>query len=331
MSRNLPTWNEWQDASAALGLRERAGELIGPCPSCGGRDRFHVRARHDGGAIVGCRGCIDGRGIGGGATGFAAVIASAFPDHAAERNRHRERAGYPRRRPTRPNNAPKIWGASEAAEGTPAAAYLRARHAWPPKGKKFPKMPESVRWIPAGGWPKGKGIPPLPNLAAGAILFGYSKPCVTVEALNGLGGRVRETDTKIWRRTFGPKGGGWFVPVPRPGQAVAACEGECDALALALTRPDLEARSFGGSAGLAAARLPADGCGSVIYPDGDRPGRDAARQLRKRYPGAAVDEWRTAGDPAGELAERIAEEIRCGRTTAKAWRSILKTARKRLH
>ena len=36
-------------------LQRRGRELAGPCPLCGGEDRFHVN--QDG--VFGCRGCID--------------------------------------------------------------------------------------------------------------------------------------------------------------------------------------------------------------------------------------------------------------------------------
>ena len=55
---SYPTAQEW---AAACDLK-RCGrrEWNGPCPLCGGTDRFHVR---DGGnrALVGCRSCIDGQ------------------------------------------------------------------------------------------------------------------------------------------------------------------------------------------------------------------------------------------------------------------------------
>ncbi|MCY3986423.1 MAG: hypothetical protein OXF23_05205 [Candidatus Dadabacteria bacterium] len=57
-----------------LELKRKGSELVGPCPSCGGTDRFHVR-REGQRAIVGCRGCIDGGG-----TGFSAVLRAAFPE-----------------------------------------------------------------------------------------------------------------------------------------------------------------------------------------------------------------------------------------------------------
>ncbi len=53
----LPGVDEW---ATRLDLRNRSGEHVGPCPVCGGTDRFHV-GRGRGGARVGCRGCIDGQ------------------------------------------------------------------------------------------------------------------------------------------------------------------------------------------------------------------------------------------------------------------------------
>ena len=52
----LPSVEEWADT---LDLTRRGREWIGPCPLCGGDDRFHVRDS-GGRAAVGCRGCIDG-------------------------------------------------------------------------------------------------------------------------------------------------------------------------------------------------------------------------------------------------------------------------------
>ena len=40
-------------------LKKSGHEWVGPCPYCGGTDRFHLRDR-GGRAVVGCRGCIDG-------------------------------------------------------------------------------------------------------------------------------------------------------------------------------------------------------------------------------------------------------------------------------
>ena len=52
------TAEEWAEAA---GLKRKGSEWVGPCPLCGGDDRFHVRAGQNGDALVGCRGCMDGQ------------------------------------------------------------------------------------------------------------------------------------------------------------------------------------------------------------------------------------------------------------------------------
>ena len=42
MARHLPTLDEW---ASTLNLKQRGVERIGPCPLCGGQDRFHVVER----------------------------------------------------------------------------------------------------------------------------------------------------------------------------------------------------------------------------------------------------------------------------------------------
>ena len=42
MSGTLPSAEEW---AAKCGLTRRGREWVGPCPSCGGTDRFHVTDR----------------------------------------------------------------------------------------------------------------------------------------------------------------------------------------------------------------------------------------------------------------------------------------------
>ena len=55
-----PTFSDWEAVADRWGLWRVGRELSGPCPLCGGRDRFHVR-EENAGAVVGCRGCIDGQ------------------------------------------------------------------------------------------------------------------------------------------------------------------------------------------------------------------------------------------------------------------------------
>ena len=72
----LPTAQEWVQAA---GLKKAGREWNGPCPVCGGDDRFHV-AEKDAQTLVGCRVCIDGRPEAERAAGFREVLRAAFPD-----------------------------------------------------------------------------------------------------------------------------------------------------------------------------------------------------------------------------------------------------------
>ncbi len=58
MATQLPSASEW--VAAIPSLKRRGREYIGGCPLCGGDDRFHVKDTERG-ALVGCRGCLDGR------------------------------------------------------------------------------------------------------------------------------------------------------------------------------------------------------------------------------------------------------------------------------
>ena len=48
-----------QDWANALGLKKQGSNYVGPCPSCGGNDRFSVIDRNDV-TLVSCRGCLNG-------------------------------------------------------------------------------------------------------------------------------------------------------------------------------------------------------------------------------------------------------------------------------
>ena len=56
------TVSEWITALSHIGvdLKRSGVEWVGPCPVCGGQDRFHIK-ESAGRAIIGCRGCIDER------------------------------------------------------------------------------------------------------------------------------------------------------------------------------------------------------------------------------------------------------------------------------
>ena len=63
-------------------LVSKGGGWAGPCPACGGEDRFHVKARPDGRALVGCRGCIDGQAPADKAKAWGLIWQELFGDRA---------------------------------------------------------------------------------------------------------------------------------------------------------------------------------------------------------------------------------------------------------
>ena len=307
-----PSWSDWQTAAGGLGLKLQGGELVGPCPVCGGEDRFHVR-RTDGGALVGCRSCIDGKADG--RKAFGAVLRAAFPN----------RKGVPEIMPAKPPaaqgakkstkdadakaiaGANALWLHSKPAMATPAMDYLLHRGVaywslderddpcrWFPSATANPKSP--CRWSPTWG---RKG---------GALLWPY----------NGKDGFVRAVDMEAltaagrwppvrFRQTRGRKAGTWC----RQGTLFGGdgplhiAEGPLDALAIAATE-HVECWAAGGAAALSrrASELASLGRAIVIRPDGDSPGRLAAAQLRGELAALGVDvrvEWLAEGDPASAL------------------------------
>ena len=52
-----PSFADWQDHAPALGLKRQGRELVGPCPACGGIDRFAIKPVDGGAAVIHCRGC----------------------------------------------------------------------------------------------------------------------------------------------------------------------------------------------------------------------------------------------------------------------------------
>ena len=55
-SRN-PLFADWEAGAGALGLKRQGRELVGPCPACGGTDRFAVKPVEGGAAVIHCRQC----------------------------------------------------------------------------------------------------------------------------------------------------------------------------------------------------------------------------------------------------------------------------------
>ena len=59
MEQKRPTPEEWE--AHVPQLRRIGSQLQGPCPACGGEDRFHVKLTEP--HLFGCRQCKDWPGI----------------------------------------------------------------------------------------------------------------------------------------------------------------------------------------------------------------------------------------------------------------------------
>ena len=317
--RALPTAEEW--AQACELTSNGRGRWKGPCPLCGGTDRFHVEHQR-GRVLVGCRGCMDGLG-GASKQQFGALLRAVFPERYATPGTP---APTPRpapcsSKPAAPppasetdsrTNATHLWVRAVAPEGTPARAYLASRLAWPPDGTG-PDLPPDVRWLPASDWPPPReGRPAPPRRAAGAIAFAYRRRevlvAVDLEALTGDGQRL----SPRWRRTVGLKQSAVFRAGIITGDRVVLAEGPVDALACRWLHPEAECLATGGTAGLTGWSPPIDDDRPVVIEtDGDVPGRRAALEVQTLLLACGrrcrIDSRRT-GDPASELASDLAEQ-----------------------
>ena len=310
----LPGAQEWADA---LDLTRRGREWVGPCPLCGGDDRFHVRDS-GGRAAVGCRGCIDGQSESERAERFGEVLRAAFPGRTGATAR--SPAKVPRSTP-RPVNgreaarraiAGRLWAAMVPADDTPARAYLAGRSVWPPGGIG-PDLPASVRWLPRGAVRSDAAADwyDVPAHSAGAIV--YSLPAT--QRRNDSSDRPRRPGRgraaarppmaahlrpKEGRGVRGGRGGR-RSPSDRRGRSRRARGG------VALSR---RGNMVGGRQRCNALLAPAildTGRRVVIEADPDGPGRNAALKLDKAIGGRAEISWNRGGDPADAWTDTLLE------------------------
>ena len=308
-----PGVKEWADK---LNLTRRGREFVGPCPLCGGDDRFHVRD-YGGRARVGCRGCIDGQPKGEQAKRFGEVLRAVFPARAFTPALFPARVLRPTPAPVtgheaaRREIAGRLWAAAMPADHTPARVYLAGRWVWPPAGIG-PSLPASVRWLQRGAVRRDVSTAwyDVPQHTAGAIVYAFRQPgdatirAVGLDALDGFG----RQPGKRWRRTFGQKKGAAFVVGAAGGDPLVIVEGEADALASVWLHPGAEVWAAGG--GGAPALAPAiieNRRRVVIEADPDGPGRDAALQLDAALGGRAEISYNRGGDPADEWTETLSE------------------------
>ena len=212
-------------------------------------------------------------------------------------------------------HAATVWDLARRIDtGCPARVYLAARRCWP--ARQDVPLPDSVRWLPRPRMPLGRGLPRIPETAAGAIAFRYADEhgqttAVSLEALTGDGARLAPAR---WRRTLGVRKRGAAFACGTPGGApLVLAEGECDALAASwIHGPEAECRALGGTSGLRCWRPgPGEVRIVVIEADGGPAGTAAAvaAETTARTAGLNVEvRWRRPGE--GDVADELNRVVR---------------------
>ena len=275
----LPTADEW---AARLDLRRSGGEWFGPCPSCGGTDRFHVR-RGPAGALVGCRGCIDGQPADVRGKAFGAILQEVFPERTGEKRRANgndfRAPASSRRTGSAPNSKPRdttgaarrVWEATRPLAGTIAERYLHAR------GVGHVAVAPSLRFSPALTHPQAPGR--FPCLVAGVqdahggFLAGHR---IYLDR-SGAG----KANVEPARASLGSTAGGAVrLGEPEHGRLLVGEGIESTAAAMVLF--DLPGFAAIGTGGLRAIELPEHVIDVVIAADRDAGGLQAAAALARR-------------------------------------------------
>ena len=308
----LPGVKEWADT---LGLTRRGREFVGPCPLCGGDDRFHVRDS-GGRAAVGCRGCIDGQPDGERRARFGELLRAAFPNRASATARSPARVS---RTPPAPGKggeaargaiAGRLWAAAVPADDTTARAYLVGRSAWPPDSIG-PGLPASVRWLHRGAVRRDVAADwyDVPEHTAGAIVYAFRQPggatirAVGLDALDGGRAAARQAVAAHLRPKERARRSWW---VRWAGDPLVIVEGEVDALASVWLHPGAEvwAAGGGGAPALAPAILE-NRRRVVIEADPDGRGRDAALKLDAALGGRAEISWNQVRRSGGRVDRNL--------------------------
>jgi putative DNA primase/helicase len=269
--------------SLGLGLHLHYGELIGPCPRCGGKDRFVVSLRKQ---IFSCRQCH----AAGDAIALAAHVegldvrrreeflravelvngepppnGTVDPQRTAELARRREQAQRARaeqeaeqRAHERRNRewAMHIWHETQPADGTLVASYLRARGITispPPTLRFHPSLPHRASGT---AWPAMVGIVTLDR-----TILGVHRTWLTRDG----SGKASIEEPKM---TLGPISGG-AVRLGPATEKLMVTEGIENALSVMQAMQALE--------------LPEEVREVIICADGDAGGEEAARFAARRW------------------------------------------------
>lgn len=263
-------------------------EYVGPCPACGGKDRFAVnvsknkwvcRGAGGGGDAIGlvmhCAGLtfpqaceeLTGEAPPSGNTEYTPEQRAAWVTRQAEaeeRDRHRQ-AEDALAEERRKETAIKIWNQSVSIEGTLAEEYLFRRV----KGlNEKEALPDVLRFHPACLFAEERKR--FPTLIARVDDAEGQQVGVWRIPLDEKGGNIYDADGEKIKRGLGPCGGGAVrLHSPKGGSYIAVCEGIETGFGVHLLSglPVWACRTANGLSGLA---LPWEIERLAIYPDGDK-------------------------------------------------------------
>lgn len=287
----------WEAQQERLGLKRVGGELHGPCPVCGGTDRFRVNERG-----VFCRQCAPTASAAGlrailDAAGWSATNQAPPAPPKAERK-------PPRKQPAKPRTADyamRVLAASQPIEDSKAAVYLLMRGLWAATEGDYPALRYHPEVHAAGASHPALVVPLAPDFGA--------KPTGCHVVL--LTDRGEKADIEGGaKRNYGTLSGNAAWLGERKTDVVVIAEGIEDALSAALLEsrkhPNAHPVATAGTAGLAKWTRPNWCKHVVIAMDRDVPGAKAAWELHYRLGDCAELRWPQEGKDANDELRRKA-------------------------
>ena len=302
----------WPGVLAQLGIGEQflRQKKAGPCPSCGGRDRYTFDNRRGRGDFI-CRGCGAGDGfellqrVHGWQFGEAVRrVAEAAGVAAAESITWGPSASPTESEPppARPTARVReiLRSACEPGDVPDVVSYLESRRLWPlPDGCAL-RAHASLEY-----WHERERIGRFPGLVA--EVRNQAGELVTIHATYVRSGR--KLDTHEPRKMLSPLAGhdGCAVrAVPLRGAVLGIAEGLETALA-AHALHGLPTWAALNTALLAKFEPPPELRTLVVLADGDAPGLEAAGRLMERLQGRVRLELRIPTKPSKDWADVLAE------------------------
>jgi putative DNA primase/helicase len=305
----LSIGSAWPAILEQLGIDGRfLRDKHGPCPACGGKDRYRFDNRHGRGGFY-CNGC-------GAGDGFALLQRVHGWDFRTARDRVIEAAGMSRRT-LEPVRTMAIEGpvtiakptarilrlkreACALVDCTDAVEYLRSRALWPVAARTSLRAHAGVDYFE-----DGRKVGRYPALLAAVRDIGGDLATIHVTYLDA----VRKLTAYEPRKLLSPMHGreGCAVRLqPITGDVLGIGEGIETCLAATILH-GLPVWAALNTSLLARFTPPVTVERLVIFADRDAPGLEAAARLSERMQGRVAIEIRTPKPPAKDFADELLE------------------------